>query len=134
MHSGTATLGVETVGGRCLGAAQAAEKGVVWQGEDLLKHGRHGRPKMHYFRLIDNDTRLSWRSAKGVLRSVSLRHVLQACRPPPLPQAPRAMGMGWEGGMGMGQELERGQEDGKMGQEWGWERGRGQEDSGIIGR
>ncbi|KAK9794046.1 hypothetical protein WJX73_005382 [Symbiochloris irregularis] len=47
------------------------------KGEDLLKHGRHGRPKMHYFRLIDNDTRLSWRSAKGVLRSVPLRQVLQ---------------------------------------------------------
>lgn len=32
---------------------------------------------MHYFRLIDSDTRLSWRSAKGVQRSVSLRQVLQ---------------------------------------------------------
>ena len=46
------------------------------QGEDLLKHGRHGKPKMHYFRLVDQDARLSWRSAKGVIRTVPLRAVL----------------------------------------------------------
>ena len=53
---------------------------MLEQGEDLLKHGRHGKPKMHYFRLIDSYTRLSWRSAKGGQRTVSLRHVLQVCR------------------------------------------------------
>ncbi|KAK9818108.1 hypothetical protein WJX72_007263 [[Myrmecia] bisecta] len=46
------------------------------KGTDLMKHGRHGKPKVHYFRLSDNDTQLSWRSAaKGKLRSVALRTV-----------------------------------------------------------
>ena len=46
------------------------------QGEDLLKHGRHGKPKMHYFRLVDGDARLSWRSAKGAIRTVPLQNVV----------------------------------------------------------
>ena len=54
------------------------------QGEDLLKHGRHGKPKMHLFRLVENDTRLTWRSAKGVNRSVLVAAVLEVrpCKQP----------------------------------------------------
>ena len=47
------------------------------QGEDLLKHGRHGKPKIHLFRLVDSDTRLTWRSAKGATRSVLLQSVVE---------------------------------------------------------
>ena len=49
----------------------------VAQGADLMKHGRQGRPKIHYFRLADNDNLLTWRSAKGQLRSVPLKTVTQ---------------------------------------------------------
>ena len=52
----------------------------IVQGEDLLKHGRHGKPKMHYFRLVEGDARLSWRSAKGAIRTVPL-HNVQHIRP-----------------------------------------------------
>ena len=41
----------------------------------MMKHGRKGKPKMHYFRVADNDTQLTWRSAKGSQRSVPLRNV-----------------------------------------------------------
>ena len=47
------------------------------QGTDLMKHGRHGKPKVHYFRLAENDTHLTWRSAKGNQRGVSLSMVKQ---------------------------------------------------------
>ena len=43
----------------------------------MMKHGRKGKPKMHYFRVADNDTQLTWRSAKGSQRSVPLRNVTQ---------------------------------------------------------
>ena len=42
-----------------------------------MKHGRHGKPKVHYFRLAENDTHLTWRSAKGNQRGVSLSMVKQ---------------------------------------------------------
>lgn len=45
------------------------------QGADMMKHGRQGKPKMHYFRVADNDMQLTWRSAKGSQRSVALRNV-----------------------------------------------------------
>lgn len=47
------------------------------QGTDLMKHGRHGKPKVHYFRLAESDTHLTWRSAKGNQRGVSLSMVKQ---------------------------------------------------------
>ena len=45
------------------------------QGALLLKHGRHGRPKVHYFRVCSCDTLLRWRSAGGSLKQVKLRCV-----------------------------------------------------------
>ena len=48
------------------------------QGTDLMKHGRHGKPKVHYFRLAENDTHLTWRSAKGNQRGVVLTMVTKA--------------------------------------------------------
>ena len=51
------------------------------QGTDLMKHGRHGKPKVHYFRLAENDTHLTWRSAKGNQRGVSLTMVKQVTAP-----------------------------------------------------
>ena len=51
---------------------------MAWmQGTDLMKHGRHGKPKVHYFRLAESDTHLTWRSAKGNQRGVSLSMVKQ---------------------------------------------------------
>ena len=47
------------------------------QGADLMKHGRHGKPKVHYFRLSHNDTMLSWKSAKNKQRGVLLKTVKQ---------------------------------------------------------
>ncbi|DBB18715.1 TPA: hypothetical protein ACH3X3_000321 [Trebouxia sp. C0006] len=47
------------------------------KGTDLMKHGRHGKPKVHYFRLAENDTHLTWRSAKGNQRGVVLTMVKQ---------------------------------------------------------
>ncbi|KAL3134847.1 hypothetical protein ABBQ32_007815 [Trebouxia sp. C0010 RCD-2024] len=47
------------------------------KGTDLMKHGRHGKPKVHYFRLAESDTHLTWRSAKGNQRGVSLSMVKQ---------------------------------------------------------
>ena len=32
------------------------------QGTTLLKYGRHGAPKIHYFRLSTDDTELQWES------------------------------------------------------------------------
>jgi len=49
------------------------------QGTDLMKHGRHGKPKVHYFRLAESDTHLTWRSAKGNQRGVVLTMVKQVC-------------------------------------------------------
>ena len=40
------------------------------QGALLLKHGRHGKPKVHYFRVTACDTLLRWRSASGSLKQV----------------------------------------------------------------
>lgn len=40
------------------------------QGTLLLKHGRHGKPKVHYFRVTACDTLLRWRSASGSLKQV----------------------------------------------------------------
>lgn len=40
------------------------------QGALLLKHGRHGRPKVHFFRVTACDTLLRWRSAAGTLKQV----------------------------------------------------------------
>ncbi|KAK2078213.1 hypothetical protein QBZ16_004081 [Prototheca wickerhamii] len=45
------------------------------KGSLLLKHGRHGRPKVHYFRLMQNDSLLCWRSSSGSVRGVDLRAV-----------------------------------------------------------
>lgn len=42
------------------------------QGADLLKHGRAGRPKVHFFRLADADGQLAWRSSRGQLRCIRL--------------------------------------------------------------
>ena len=47
------------------------------QGAELLKHGRLGRPKVHYFRLAEGDAVLTWRSAHGKLRSIPLAAVTQ---------------------------------------------------------
>lgn len=43
------------------------------QGALLLKHGRHGKPKVHYFRVTACDTLLRWRSAGGSLKQVRSR-------------------------------------------------------------
>eukprot|EP00887_Chlorella_sp_A99_P006935 scaffold2.g6935.t1 len=43
----------------------------------LLKHGRHGKPKVHYFRLAGGDTMLRWKSASGSVKSVRLRSVVE---------------------------------------------------------
>lgn len=51
------------------------------QGADLLKHGRHGKPKVHYFRLDQNDSRLTWTSAKNKIRSVNLHSVKEVRQP-----------------------------------------------------
>ena len=50
---------------------------VCLQGTDLLKHGRLGKPKMHFFRLADADTHLMWRSSNGKQRSIALASVFQ---------------------------------------------------------
>ena len=47
------------------------------QGTDLLKHGRLGKPKMHFFRLAEADTQLMWRSSNGKQRSIPLASVHQ---------------------------------------------------------
>ncbi|PRW61357.1 RCC1 BLIP-II [Chlorella sorokiniana] len=51
-------------------ALTALRKGAL-----LLKHGRHGKPKVHYFRVTACDTLLRWRSASGSLKQVKLRSV-----------------------------------------------------------
>lgn len=45
------------------------------QGALLLKHGRQGKPKIHFFRLTNCDTLLKWKSSSGSLRQVKLRTV-----------------------------------------------------------
>jgi alpha-tubulin suppressor-like RCC1 family protein len=45
------------------------------KGSLILKHGRSGRPKTHFFRLISSDTALSWRSSTGSIRQVNLKYV-----------------------------------------------------------
>ena len=42
------------------------------KGAFLLKHGRQGKPKAHFFRLAASDSELRWRSASGSIRSVAL--------------------------------------------------------------
>lgn len=42
------------------------------QGALLLKHGRHGKPKVHFFRLASCDTLLRWRGASGSVKQVLL--------------------------------------------------------------
>ena len=57
---------------------------MLWsQGADLLKHGRLGKPKMHFFRLAEADTNLMWRSSNGKQRSITLASVFQVCLSPP---------------------------------------------------
>lgn len=50
------------------------------QGAWLLKHGRYGKPKLHYFRLINHDSQLAWRSANGARRTVDLGRVRELRR------------------------------------------------------
>ena len=59
----------------------ASKYRFVLQGADMMKHGRQGKPKMHYFRLGEGDNDLTWRSAKGATRSVSLWTVRKASFP-----------------------------------------------------
>jgi hypothetical protein len=42
------------------------------QGALLLKHGRHGKPKVHFFRVSACDTLLKWRSASGSVKQVGV--------------------------------------------------------------
>lgn len=49
----------------------------IEQGTDLLKHGRLGKPKMHFFRLAESDSLLTWRSANGKPRGIPLASVKQ---------------------------------------------------------
>lgn len=48
---------------------------VLRKGALLLKHGRQGKPKIHFFRLTNCDTLLKWKSSSGSLRQVKLRTV-----------------------------------------------------------
>lgn len=50
------------------------------QGSWLLKYGRYGKPKLHYFRLINHDSQLAWRSANGTRRTVDLPRVRELQR------------------------------------------------------
>jgi len=45
------------------------------QGSNLWKHGRQGKPKVHYFHLTDADTRLTWMSKDTKNRSVRLPEI-----------------------------------------------------------
>ncbi len=47
----------------------------LWKGSFLLKHGRQGRPKVHYFQLSDDSMELVWTRASGTRRSVPLSRV-----------------------------------------------------------
>jgi hypothetical protein len=47
------------------------------QGALLLKHGRHGKPKVHFFRVTSCDTLLRWRSASGSVKQVRLARVTE---------------------------------------------------------
>ena len=55
------------------------------QGGNLWKHGRQGKPKVHYFHLTDADTCLTWMSKDTKNRSVRLRDVenVRHCPAPP---------------------------------------------------
>ncbi|KAK9853917.1 hypothetical protein WJX84_000016 [Apatococcus fuscideae] len=50
------------------------------KGTEMLKHGRHGKPKLHIFRLQDSGTHLCWRSDRNrnQVRSILLQSVKQA--------------------------------------------------------
>lgn len=58
-----------------LGAAVPPNPASCAQGGNLWKHGRQGKPKVHYFHLMDGDTRLTWMSKDSKSRSVRLRNV-----------------------------------------------------------
>ena len=62
---------------QCCMVHSPQKPGLLLQGADLMKHGRHGKPKVHYFRLSHNDTMLSWKSAKNKQRGVLLKTVKQ---------------------------------------------------------
>ena len=47
------------------------------QGALLLKHGRHGKPKVHFFRVTACDSLLRWRSASGSVKQVRLSKVTE---------------------------------------------------------
>ena len=47
----------------------------LWKGSFLLKHGRQGRPKVHYFQLSEDSMELVWTRSSGTRRSISLSRV-----------------------------------------------------------
>ena len=47
----------------------------LWKGSFLMKHGRQGKPKVHYFQLSQDCRVLSWRRSSGTSRYVELRWV-----------------------------------------------------------
>ncbi|KAI8100442.1 hypothetical protein M9435_006926 [Picochlorum sp. BPE23] len=47
----------------------------LWKGSFLLKHGRQGRPKVHYFQLSEDSMELVWTRSSGTRRSVPLSRV-----------------------------------------------------------
>eukprot|EP00890_Picochlorum_soloecismus_P002946 jgi/Picsp_1/3652/NSC_06489-R1_ran gtpase binding len=65
---------------------------ALWKGSFLLKHGRQGKPKVHYFTLTADCTALSWTRVSGTtrqieltwVRDVMLGHVSQTFRKKPL--------------------------------------------------
>ena len=46
---------------------------TAMQGSNLWKHGRQGKPKVHYFHLTDADSCLTWMSKDTKNRGVRLR-------------------------------------------------------------
>lgn len=50
------------------------------KGAWLQKHGRLGKPKLHFFRVINHDTQLAWRSSNGITRTVDLARVSSTVR------------------------------------------------------
>ena len=65
---------------------------ALWKGSFLLKHGRQGKPKVHYFTLTSDCKALSWTRVSGTtrqieltwVRDVMLGHVSQTFRKKPL--------------------------------------------------
>lgn len=45
---------------------------ALWKGSFLLKHGRQGKPKVHYFRLSQDCREISWTRSSGTTRSIDL--------------------------------------------------------------